>query len=147
LKFLKYWPSSRDFNKLVIKAKMHADTYFWNFLCYMKIQYEFFIYIFERLGRMHENKKKYFFILTKTLYFNTGFVSLQYKNTNQYWSKYSKIFWKNHRFEFFFAGPSPAHGGGAGPAGLAGSLDQTSDPDKQPKARVNFFTRACTVRR
>jgi hypothetical protein len=25
---LKYWPSSRDFNKLVIKAKMHANTYF-----------------------------------------------------------------------------------------------------------------------
>jgi hypothetical protein len=28
LKILKYWPSSRDFNKLVIKAKMHANTYF-----------------------------------------------------------------------------------------------------------------------
>ena len=28
LEFLKYWPSSRDFNKLVIKAKMHANTYF-----------------------------------------------------------------------------------------------------------------------
>jgi len=26
--FLKYWPSSRDFNKLVIKAKMHAKTLF-----------------------------------------------------------------------------------------------------------------------
>jgi hypothetical protein len=50
----------------------------------MKIQYEFFIYIFERLSRMHENKKYFFFILTKTWYFNTGFVSLQYKNTNQY---------------------------------------------------------------
>jgi len=46
---------------------------------------------------MHENKTFYFFIfyflffifyflyvLTKTGYFNTGFVSLQYKNTNQY---------------------------------------------------------------
>jgi hypothetical protein len=30
LEFLKYWPSSRDFNKLVIKAKMHAK-YFLNF--------------------------------------------------------------------------------------------------------------------
>ena len=28
LKFLKYWPSSRDFNKLVIKANMYANTYF-----------------------------------------------------------------------------------------------------------------------
>ena len=27
--FLKYWPKySRDFNKLVIKAKMHAKTFF-----------------------------------------------------------------------------------------------------------------------
>jgi hypothetical protein len=29
--FLKYWPSSRDFNKLVIKAKMHAKTFFLKF--------------------------------------------------------------------------------------------------------------------
>jgi len=28
LLFLKYWPSSHDFNKLVIKAKMHAKTFF-----------------------------------------------------------------------------------------------------------------------
>ena len=26
--FLKYWLSSRDFNKLVIRAKMHAKTFF-----------------------------------------------------------------------------------------------------------------------
>jgi hypothetical protein len=37
----------------------------------------------ERLGRMHENKT-FFENLTKTDYFNTGFVSLQYKNTNRY---------------------------------------------------------------
>jgi hypothetical protein len=30
LEFLKYWPRSRDVNKLVIKAKMHAK-YFLNF--------------------------------------------------------------------------------------------------------------------
>jgi len=28
LKILKYWSSSHSFNKLVIKAKMHAKTYF-----------------------------------------------------------------------------------------------------------------------
>ena len=28
LEFLKYWPSSHDFNKLVIKAKMHDNTFF-----------------------------------------------------------------------------------------------------------------------
>ena len=50
----------------------------------------------------------YLNVLTKTGYFNTGFVSLQYKNKNQYWSKWSKKFAENHRFfeknffEFFF---------------------------------------------
>jgi hypothetical protein len=29
----------------------------------MKIQYDFFIIIFERLGRMHENKKKNIFLM------------------------------------------------------------------------------------
>jgi len=27
LEFLKYWPSSYDLNKLIIKAKMHANIY------------------------------------------------------------------------------------------------------------------------
>jgi hypothetical protein len=31
LDFLKYWLSFRDFNKLVIKAKMNAKTYFLKF--------------------------------------------------------------------------------------------------------------------
>jgi hypothetical protein len=31
LEFLKYWPNSPNFNKLVIKAKMHAKTYFLKF--------------------------------------------------------------------------------------------------------------------
>jgi len=77
---------------------------FWNFLCCVKIWcYNIYIYILERLGRMHENKTFlflfYFFDdLTKTGYFNTGFVSLQYKNTKRYWSKCNNIFAKNHRF-------------------------------------------------
>jgi len=29
LEFLKYWLGSRDFNKLVIKAKVHAKTFFY----------------------------------------------------------------------------------------------------------------------
>jgi len=57
----------------------------------MKIQYDFFK-IFERLGHMHENKIFFYFFFAsmKTKYFNTGFVYLQYKNTNQYQSKCSK---------------------------------------------------------
>jgi hypothetical protein len=46
LKFLRYWLSSYDFNKLVIKVKMHAKT---------EIQYDFL-----RLGHMHENKNIFF---------------------------------------------------------------------------------------
>jgi len=39
LEFLKYWPSSHGFNKLVIKAEMHVNTYivFEIFLCCVKI--------------------------------------------------------------------------------------------------------------
>jgi hypothetical protein len=63
--------SSRDFNKLVIKAKMHAKTPFF-FLRYNMIFY-FFLFL-KRLGRMHENKKKhlflffYYYYLRKTRY-------------------------------------------------------------------------------
>jgi hypothetical protein len=35
--FLKYWPSSRDFNKLVIKTKIHAKKFFFLNFCCMKI--------------------------------------------------------------------------------------------------------------
>jgi len=65
--FLKYWSSSRDFNKLVIKAKMHAKTYI--YILKFSLLYEntlwFFIYsfilfTFYRLGRMHENKDVFF---------------------------------------------------------------------------------------
>jgi len=55
--FLKSWPSSCGFNKLVIKVKMHVNTYFLSFDC-MKIRYDFFLF-FEILGRMQ--KKKVFF--------------------------------------------------------------------------------------
>jgi hypothetical protein len=43
-----------------------------------------FFITFERLGRMQENKIFLFYVLTKIGYFNTEFVSLQYKNTNHY---------------------------------------------------------------
>jgi len=63
---LKYWPSSRDFNKLVIKAKMHVKNIFLKFsLLYSNTIWFFFI--FERLGRMHENK--IFFLFMFIIYF------------------------------------------------------------------------------
>jgi hypothetical protein len=45
--FLKHWPSSHGFNKLVIKAKMHAKTYiFWIFVVW-KYDMIFFFYLWE----------------------------------------------------------------------------------------------------
>jgi hypothetical protein len=35
--FLKFWPCSLDFNKLVIKAKMHAKTLFFSIYIYIYI--------------------------------------------------------------------------------------------------------------
>jgi len=103
---------------------------------------------------MHENKTFYFifylffyFVLTKTRYFNTGFVSLQYKNTNQYCAKlikkiygkitnfFEKIFeiFLFNFFDFFL---------GLGLArpiwlGSSRSLVQTSDLARELKARVH----------
>ena len=126
LEFLKCWPSSRDFNKLVIKAKCIPKTYFWNFLCCIQIQYVFFIYFWETWP--YAWKQNIFFIffnvLTKTGYFNTEFISLQYKNTNRYWSKCNKkIYRKSHFFLNFFlmnliflGSTQPGPCGGAGPS-------------------------------
>jgi hypothetical protein len=82
--FLKYWSSSRDFNKLVIKVKMHAKTYVFFFEIFFVWKYNVIFFLFRRLGRMHENKTFFLIFLTKTKYFNTRFVSLRYKITNQY---------------------------------------------------------------
>ena len=59
------------------------------------------IFNFERLRRMHETKF-FFYVLMKTGYFNTGFVFLRYKNTNQYQAKFSrKIHTKISKKEIF----------------------------------------------
>jgi len=57
LEFLKYWPSSRDFNKLVIKAKIHANTYFW--ICFVVWKYNMIFYFWDLAVCM--KTKKYFF--------------------------------------------------------------------------------------
>jgi len=64
-------------------------------------KYDFYFYFWETWP--YAWKKIYFFfnVLTKTGYFNTRFVSLQYNNTNQYWSKCSKLFLENHRFFWY----------------------------------------------
>jgi hypothetical protein len=108
-------------------------------------------------------KTKYFFEnLTKTDYFNTGFVSLQYKNTNRYWSKYSNKITENHIFfeiiflkNFCSSGPDPAqkktgpksarnklgpgfYRAGLSPAAWAGL-------GFQPKTNIDWLLRTSTV--
>jgi hypothetical protein len=62
---------------------MHVKTFFKK-----KYNMIFLIIFLERLGRMHKKIYIFYFlffnVLTKTKYFNTIFVSLQYKNANQY---------------------------------------------------------------
>jgi hypothetical protein len=90
--FLKYWPSSHDFNKLVIKAKIHAKIYIYFlkfFLLYKNTIW--FLFFLLALRDLAVCTNKIFFsvffnvfkVLMKTKYFNTGFVSLM-KNTNRY---------------------------------------------------------------
>jgi hypothetical protein len=73
----------------LLKLKMHVDTYTFFDVNTIRI----FLIVFRALAVCM--KKKYLFIyiyiyiyickiLKKTGYFNTGFVSLQYKNTKQY---------------------------------------------------------------
>jgi hypothetical protein len=105
-------------------------------LLYENTIWIFYIYFWETYPYAWKQKIFFLFfnVLTKTGWFNTGFVSLQYKNTNWYWLKWSIIFFgkitdlyklvlikmkynffqKNHRFfwnnfwrNFFVAGPDP----------------------------------------
>ena len=95
----------------LLKSKCMINI-FWIFLCCMKIQYEiifYFLFYFWETWPYAWKQKHFFNVLTKTEYFNTEFVSLQYKNTNRYWSKCSKKYTrksqkkiKNIYLEFFF---------------------------------------------
>ena len=83
LEFLKYWPSSHGLNKLVIKAKMHANTYIvLKFsLLYEKYDVTIFIYIYIGETRPYFKTKHFFdmyflYVLTQIGYFNTGFCIL-----------------------------------------------------------------------
>jgi hypothetical protein len=65
---------------------------------------------------------------------NTRFVFLQYKNTKKTTKKYTK---NNDITRFFLgAGSSAAQVAGLNPAGIAGSLAQTSDPAGQKLTRA-----------
>jgi hypothetical protein len=122
-------------------------SYFWNFLCCIQIQYDFLLLLFLRDLAVCIKTKTFFYVLTKTGYFNTGFVSLQYKNKNQYWSKCSKIFAENHRFfeinfedffSLFFLGWAQP-----GPCGWAGPSRPQPGQWPKPVTRLPFKRKAC----
>ena len=83
----------------------------------------------------------------KTWYFNTGFVSLRYKNTNQYFTKLiekytgksQKILRKFLKL-FFWIESSSGHVAGLDLGDLTGSLAQASDPTGQTRGivQVNY---------
>ena len=69
----------------LLKLKMHVDTYTFFDVNTIRI----FLIVFRALAVCMKTKHIYIYIyicniLKKTGYFNTGFVSLQYKNTKQY---------------------------------------------------------------
>ena len=86
LEFLKYWPSSHGLNKLVIKAKMHSNTYIvlkFSLLCENMMLQDLYIYIGETrpyFKTKHFLNMYFLYVLTQIGYFNTGFV----KNTTKY---------------------------------------------------------------
>ena len=103
--FLFFWnfgQCSLDFNKLVIKAKMHAKTFF--FWCMKKIQYEFLV-----LRHLAVCTKKHFFFYlflyswkSKIGYFNTEFVFLWCKVLPDINHNDIKTTWKNYKWNKYF---------------------------------------------
>jgi hypothetical protein len=67
---------------LLLKPKMHIKTYFIFEIFYVVWDYSMIFFIFEKLGRMHENKAfcvcvyNFYIVSMKTGYFNTNFVFL-----------------------------------------------------------------------
>ena len=94
---------------LFLKFSMLYETIVW------------FFFIFEKLGRMHENKAfcvcvyNFYNVSMKTEYFNTNFVFLQYKNTNHKINIREKT--ANLSSFFFLAGSSSIHVVGLGKQG------------------------------
>jgi len=118
---LKYWPSSRDFNKLVIKAKMHANTYFLKFsLIYENTIWFFYFYYFWETWPYAWKQKIYIFflmfwrkpgILIPDLYlYSIKIQTNTKKNEVENCAGKSQIFLKKISFFFgifYWAGPGP----------------------------------------
>ena len=83
----------------LLKSIIHAKTCFFSFFLFeifffcIQIQYDLLLLLLSRDLAVCMKTKHFiflffifyfFYVLTKTGYFNTGFVSLQYINTNQY---------------------------------------------------------------
>jgi len=119
---LKFWPSSRDFNKLVIKAKMHAKTYI--FLKIPGSRDFFFVWKYDVIFSLRDlavcmKTKTFFFkkkfwrkpgILIPDLYFYDVKIQTNIKqNLVEEHAEKSQIFKNIFFFELFLdrAGPGP----------------------------------------
>jgi hypothetical protein len=102
---VKYWPSSHDFNKLVIKAKNTCLKHIFDFFfVFFEWKYDmiFFFFIFERLGRMHENKIYFCFIIfcnvltkkeIKCVFWKKNLIELQHAKLRLVNPKKLNVFW------------------------------------------------------
>jgi len=111
---LKYCSSSRDFNKLVIKAKMHANTYFLKFSLLYEIQYDFF---FRDLVVCLKTIILFIFFLTKTKYLIPDLYLYSIKIQTNIDQNAVKLLWKITDFlkEFFSGWAQPGPCGRVGP--------------------------------
>jgi len=118
------------------------------FLLYENMIWFFFRYLAVCLKT--KNIIYFFQCFDKTGYFNTGFVSLQYKNTNQYQEKFSRKIWGKityffeiilKKISFHQVRLSSIHVAGLDPAGPAVSLAQASDPLAEGLGTHEFVSR------
>ena len=103
MKFLKYWPSSRDLINWLLKSKYMLIHIFEIFFVIWKYNMIYFWETWPYAWKQNILFYLFFYVLPKTGYFNTKLISLQYKNTNRCWLKYRRK-QKNHRFlkHFFY---------------------------------------------
>jgi hypothetical protein len=99
LVILKYWSSSRDFNKLFIKPESWKNMLrhiFWNFLCCIKLRCDCFLYLWETWAYAWKQS-----IVFPNIYIFATFhrkPDILILNTRE-----------NHQSHFFFAGSSAIH--------------------------------------
>jgi len=157
LEFLKYWPSSRDFNKLVIKVKMHAK-YFLNF-SFDVWRYNFYFYFWETWSYAWKQNILFLYfyiflwkpsILIPDMYLYTIKIQINIdQNAVKYTRKSQILFWKYflNLLIFFWGWVQLGLCGWARPSSPIRVTGPTQWPGCLRPACVNYSCMQCTVRR